>query len=599
MKALLLPSVASLLVVSCAPAEDEEPTEQIQAFFDRFTAEWIRHDPDLAISARWLEGEEQAALERQLTPRTREWKLDRIARARRGLAQLSRFDLEELSDDERLSAEIMGSQLQMLVDGEQYLDFEYPLQQMNGANVSLPNALTVSHPLRTSQDADSYVARLAQVGERLREAAVEAEYQAQLGVVPPRFIVQATIAQMRSFTEPPPAESPLVTTLTEKMQSVADLSAEDRSRLSAEAARIVEEQVYPAWREAIAVLERELPSAPSDAAVAQFPGGDEAYRYFLRRFTTTDLGPDEIHEIGLQEVGRIESEMDVLFRQVGLADGTIQERTERLRERLAYPNTQAGRRAIMADIDTLIAGAQVRSAALFTAVPETPVIAQPYPEFRWESAAASYTAPPPDGSRPGIFQMPLRPNELTRFALRSLVHHETVPGHHFQIALAVEDDDLPAFLRVRAFGGISASTEGWALYAERLAIEEGWYEGDVEGRIGALESLLFRARRLVVDTGLHTQGWTRQQAIDYGIVPSEVDRYVAWPGQACSYMIGQLRIVELRERARAALGARFSLRAFHDLVLGLGSVVPLDVLEGAVDRWIAAGGPGEVASPAA
>ena len=575
-----------MLLAACGQTDDAEPAPEIGAFFDRFTAEWIRHDPNLAVSTRWLEGEEQAALERRLTPETRAWKLERIERARQGLGELARFDLNALSEDERVAADIMRSQLQMLVDGEPYLDFEYPLQQMNGANVSLPNQLTVTHPVRTAQDAERYVARLGQVGERMREATGEQARRAELGIVPPRFIVQATIDQMRSFIAPPPAENPLATTLADKMRDVAELSAEDRSRLTAEAARIVEEQVYPAWREAIAALERVLPDAPADAAVTQFAGGEEAYAYFLRRFTTTDLTADEIHEIGLAEVARIETEMDALFRQVGLPDGTIQERIERLRERLAYPTTDEGRRAIMADIDTLIADALERSAALFSTMPESPVVAQPYPEFRWESAAASYTAPPPDGSRPGIFQMPLRENELTRFALRSLVHHETVPGHHFQIALAVEDEDLPAFLRLRAFGGISASTEGWALYAERLAIEEGWYEDDVEGRIGALESLLFRARRLVVDTGLHTKGWTRQQAIDYGIVPSEVDRYVAWPGQATSYMIGQLRIVELRERAREALGDRFSLRDYHDLVLGLGSVVPLDVLERAVDRWI-------------
>jgi uncharacterized protein (DUF885 family) len=219
-------------------------------------------------------------------------------------------------------------------------------------------------------------------------------------------------------------------------------------------------------------------------------------------------------------------------------------------------------------------------------MPSSPVVARPYPEFRWPNAAASYTAPPLDGSRPGVFQMPLRPDQLTRFALRSLVYHETVPGHHFQIALANEDTSLPRFRQMRAFGTISATTEGWALYAEHLAAENGWYEGDVEGLIGQLESQLFRARRLVVDTGLHAMRWTRRQALDYGIdEPSEVDRYVVYAGQACSYMIGQLRIIELRERAREALGTRFSVADFHDVILGLGSV-PLGVMEAEVERWI-------------
>ena len=182
--------------------------------------------------------------------------------------------------------------------------------------------------------------------------------------------------------------------------------------------------------------------------------------------------------------------------------------------------------------------------------------------------------------------MPLRPSQLTEFSLRSLVYHETVPGHHFQIALSIENPDLPAFRQILAFGGMAASSEGWALYAERLAAEEGWYDDDPAGRVGQLNSALFRARRLVVDTGLHAMGWTRQEAIDFGIEPSEVERYVVFPGQACSYMIGQRKIVELRERAREVLGDRFSLREFHNVVLRTG-VVPLSILEQVVDEYIA------------
>jgi len=234
----------------------------------------------------------------------------------------------------------------------------------------------------------------------------------------------------------------------------------------------------------------------------------------------------------------------------------------------------------------MLADALVRSASgLFDRMPKADVIAQPYPRFRWDNAAASYTAPPLDGSRPGIFQMPLRPSRLTNFALRSLVYHETVPGHHFQIALVGEDPNLPKFMQTRAFGGSAASSEGWALYAEQLANEFGWYEGDIEGLLGQLDSALFRARRLVVDTGLHAKGWTREQAIDFGIEASEIERYVVMPGQATSYMVGQLRITELREKAKAALGDKFEIAQFHNVVLGLG-VVPLPVLERAVDAYI-------------
>jgi uncharacterized protein (DUF885 family) len=200
--------------------------------------------------------------------------------------------------------------------------------------------------------------------------------------------------------------------------------------------------------------------------------------------------------------------------------------------------------------------------------------------------AANYSAPAPDGSRPGIYQFPRRLDRMTKVGLRSVTYHESVPGHHFQIALQVENEALPTFRQIWAFGGISAFAEGWGLYAERLVVEEGWYEGDPEGLLNALDSQLFRARRLVVDTGLHTKGWTRQQAIDYGMPVSEVERYVVNPGQACSYMIGQLKIVELREKARKELGEKFSLGEFHNLVLQT-AMVPLTLLEKEVDRYVA------------
>src|SRR5262249_15892492 len=198
----------------------------------------------------------------------------------------------------------------------------------------------------------------------------------------------------------------------------------------------------------------------------------------------------------------------------------------------------------------------------------------------------SYSAPSPDGSRPGTFQYPLRPSQMTKFGLRSVVYHETVPGHHFQIALQVENTTLPRFRQLGTFGGNGAFGEGWGLYAEHLAAESGWYGGDPEGLLGQLNWELFRARRLVVDTGLHAEHWTRQQAIDYGIEPSEVDRYVVWPGQACSYMIGELKLIELREKARQALGDKFSLREFHNVILRTGNV-PFEVLGHEIDSYIA------------
>src|SRR5262249_42960621 len=221
--------------------------------------------------------------------------------------------------------------------------------------------------------------------------------------------------------------------------------------------------------------------------------------YDLRRFTTTRLSPEAIHDIGLREVKRLEGEMEKVLVRLGRTQGSLRERTDALERELAYPDSGEGRAAIMADIDRILRDAEKRSPALFAEPPKAPVIARPYPQFRWASAAASYSFPAPDGSRPGTFQMPLRRSQLTRYGLRSLVYHETVPGHHFQIALEQENPALPRFRQLRAYGFISAYGEGWALYAERLAAEAGWYEGDAEGLLGQLQAELFLARRLGVD----------------------------------------------------------------------------------------------------
>jgi len=571
------------LAVSLAHAQPQP----IEEFFETFTAEWVRANPNLAISTGYFSGEEQRLLEQQLTPLGPEQRRAQLERARRGLAQLAQYDLSSLPDALRISAEVMQWQLQMIVEGEAFEDYDFPLQQMSGANVNLINQLTVVHPLRSLADMESYLARLQLVDDRMNEALLQSRQLAERGIIPPSFILSATIEQLSRFISGPAEDNPLTTTLISKTADLADITDTQRSEFAARAAIVVEQEVYPAWQAAVDALQNQQARATSDAGLWRFPNGADIYAYQLRRYTTTDYTADQIHDIGLREVARIEETMDGLLRQLGLNDGSIQERVATLRERLAYSNDDEGRAQIMRDIDIMVADALVRSAGgLFDRMPKADVIAQPYPRFRWDNAAASYTAPPLDGSRPGIFQMPLRPSRLTNFALRSLVYHETVPGHHFQIALVGEDPNLPKFMQTRAFGGSAASSEGWALYAEQLANEYGWYDGDIEGLLGQLDSALFRARRLVVDTGLHAKGWTREQAIDFGIEASEIERYVVMPGQATSYMVGQLRITELREKARAALGDRFEIAQFHNVVLSLG-VVPLPVLERAVDAYIA------------
>jgi uncharacterized protein (DUF885 family) len=570
-------------------AQNQGKGRTIADFFREFTDDWVRHDPDLATSTRYFSGSEQDRLERQLTPRTLDWRRDRIRRARLGLADLRRFDRTRLTDAQRLAADVMEWQLDMRVREEPFLDYTFPLEQMNGANVGLVETLTVRHPLATERDAENYIAALNQVAARLDESTAEARRLEARKFIPPQFILAATIKQMQSFAAMTPAQNPFVTAFADRISTIQSLPVTQREKFRSEAEKIVESQIYPAWMRALTVLQAQAGRATDAAGLWRLPGGPDAYTYFLGYYTTTKLTPDEIHEIGLMQVNRIETDMDRLFRQIGRTDGSVKDRIAKLSADLEYPNPRSdeSREQIMRDIDGIIRDAERRAALLFDKRPMSPVVARAFPAFREANAAANYNAPAPDGSRPGTFQYPRRIENMTKFGLRSTVYHETVPGHHFHIALQVENTSLERFLQLRTFGGISAITEGWALYAERLAAESGWYGDDIEGRLGQLDAELFRARRLVVDTGLHSKKWTRAQSIDYGIEASEVERYVVNPGQACSYMIGQLKISELREKARQALGERFSLRNYHNVVLTTG-VVPLDILAREVDRSVSA-----------
>jgi len=580
-------SLLCLCLLALPALAQAQGSSNIEQFFDTFTADWVRRDPDLATATRYFSGAEQDRLEQQLTPNTRAFELERVALAKRGLNELAKFDTAKLTESQRLSAQLMHWMLDSVVRGDEYSDYRFPLEQFGGANVELVETLTLRHPVATEKDASNYVKRLAQVAQRMDESLVEAQRVATKGLIPPAFIIKTTLASMRTFRDVAPDQNPLVTVLAQKMGAIEGMAPEQRTKLQAEATKLVGAQVYPAWDRAIKLLESLQPKATDDAGLWRFKGGDAAYKFFLSRFTTTTLTPEEIHQIGLKQVASIEGQMDTILKQLGRTEGPVRERIEKLRNDLRYPDpaSDASRAAIMKDTNAFIEDALKRSQSLFDLQPKTKVIAQPFPRFREASAAANYNRAPLDGSRPAIFQIPLRDQRMTKFGLRSLVYHETVPGHHFQIALEQENTSLPRFRQARVLGGISALSEGWALYAEKLVAENGWYEGDPEGLLGMLDAQLFRARRLVVDTGLHAKHWTRQQAIDYGIEASEVERYVVNPGQACAYMIGQLKLLELRDKARNTLGPKFTPQAFHNVVLKTGTA-PLDMVAGEVDRYI-------------
>jgi uncharacterized protein (DUF885 family) len=576
---LLLAAASAALVHAAAPSFDQ--------WADAFAADWMRASPQAATSQQYFTGAEQDALDRRLTPITREARAARVALAKRGLDELKQFDRTQLDASQRISAATMAWLLDDIVRSEPFSEYNFVFQQFSGLQVNLVNFLSQTHPIRNRRDIENYLARLDLVAAQMDEGIAQAKERAAKGYLPPKFILTSTLAQFDRFLAGEPAKNVLVSSLDERAAKLKDLSAEDRAQFTAAAAKTVTDSVIPAFRRAQALLQAQLPLATDEAGISRFPGGDAAYANALHHLTTTDLSAAQVHELGLKEVTRIETEMDGLFKQLGYNTGTIKERMEKLDADSQPPAEPDPRPMLLARYDEILRDAEKRAALMFDLRPVAPVVVKREPPFTEKTAAAHYTPPAKDGSRPGTFWAPLPGPKFEINEMRTLVYHEAVPGHHFQIALQYEMTNLPRFRRDGVFGFISAHGEGWALYAENLAAESGWYDGDPKGHLGQLNDELFRARRLVVDTGLHTMHWTRQQAIDYGIKASEVERYVVWPGQACSYKIGMLKILELRAKAKAALGDKFSLKEFHNVVLRAGNV-PLAVLEQVIDDYIAA-----------
>ena len=572
--------------VSLLPAAQRPGVpDSFESWVNRLTADWIR-DPAAADSdaaAGSGDEEEAGALWTEGLQARRD---RRLRLAQEGLAGLARWPESGMTPSQRVSAAMLRWQLERVVEAAAFADHQNLslFEQRRGLHVALVESLTERASWRRPSDVTLYLARLDRFAPRLGEGLELARGSARRGFGPPRFILERVQTQLRMFLDHAPAANPLVATLGERMKGIEGLTAAAQAEALAKARTLVTDEIRPAYQRVLVWVEEVLPGAAREAGWSRLPKGAEAYAAALRGFTTTNLGAAEIHAIGRREVARLEAEAEVILRQLGHTEGTFNERMAKATQGPLVEATDP-RAALIARYTEYIRDAERRSEALFNRRPRAPVEVRRVPPLTERVSSAYYTVPPTDGSRPGIFWVPLPGNVFFYGArMRSLAYHEAVPGHHFQLAIQQEQRDLPRFRARRTFGGISAHSEGWGLYAERLAVEQGWYEGDPAGKLGAIGSELFRARRLVVDTGLHTQGWTREQAIAYGISASEVERYITNPGQACSYMIGMLRILEIRERVRTALGSAFSLPDFHEVVLTTGSV-PLAVLEQVVADW--------------
>jgi uncharacterized protein (DUF885 family) len=468
---------------------------------------------------------------------------------------------------------------------------------MFGTQVQLASFMQTTHVVKNEKTARNYVSRLRAMGGKLDGLTAEMQRQSAAGVVLPPALLERSLVVIGDTIAPAPEASPFVTTFVERMAKAQGLDEQAQAALRAEAIEAVRSSVYPAYERMRAALTAERSRAEGTAdGVGRLADGAAFYQAMLKQFTTTDYTPDQVHELGLAEVARINAEMDALLQSQGLEAGTVAERMAALGTdpRFLLPDTAAGREQLLAKYRAILDDMAARMPAYFRTIPPGKLAVERIPASAEKGSAGAYYNPAAlDGSRPGTFYANLRDtSEMPTWGMKTLSYHEGIPGHHFQIATAQGLEGLP---RIRQQPIYTAYVEGWALYAERLAAEIGLYAEDPFGDLGRLQAEMFRAVRLVVDTGLHARGWTREQAIEYMVntagmgeseVTSEVERYMALPGQACAYKVGQLKILELREKARAALGPKFSLKDFHTVVLENGAV-PLTVLERLVDDWVA------------
>ena len=528
---------------------------------------------------------------------------DDYAFAEQAIADVKKFDRARLDPQEQITYDVLldfyGSQAAFRPF--EWLSSEglYPISPMFGTQVQLASFLQTSHVVKNEKTARNYVARLQAMGGKLDGLTAEMQRQSAAGVVLPSALLERSLVVIDDTIEPSPEESPLVTSFVERMAKAEGLDDTLRSALRDEAIEAVRTSVYPAYERMRTALIAERPKSENVAdGVGRLPDGAAYYQAMLRQSTTSDYTPEQIHLLGLAEVARIDAEMDTLLKSQGLETGTVAERMAALHKdpRFLLPNTDEGREQMLARYRELLDDLAARMPEHFRTIPSGPLKVERIPTSAEKGSAGAYYSPAAmDGSRPGTFYANLRDtSEMPTWGMKTLAVHEGIPGHHFQIATALGLKGLPLIRQQPIY---EAYTEGWALYAERLAAEIGFYENDPFGDLGRLQAEMFRAVRLVVDTGLHAKGWTREQAIEYMVgttgqgeseVTSEVERYMALPGQATAYKVGQLKILELRERARAALGPKFNLKDFHTVVLESGAV-PLTVLEQLVDEWIASG----------
>jgi uncharacterized protein (DUF885 family) len=516
------------------------------------------------------------------------------------LATLHReFKLESLDASTQLSYKLFELEVERAAEEFRFRNDIYPISQMRGVHAQIPTFLINVHKVDNEKDAQAYIARLNAIPKLFDQVIVNLRTCEGKGVVAPKFVFPLVLEACHKVISGVPfdesgRDSPLLADFKKKVGALKEPNDAARSKLIDEAKGALSNSVKPAYEKLIAFLEDQSKRANGNAGVWKFPDGAEFYKMALRHTTTTNLSADEIHQLGLKEVARIHGEMEKIREKVGFK-GDLSAFFKFMRDdpQFYLPDSDEGRAKYLAKAVQIVDEMKKRLDELFITKPKADIVVKAVEKFRESSAgAAFYQQPAPDGSRPGMFYVNLRDmRDQPVYQLEALAHHEGIPGHHMQIAIAQELTGIPKFRKLGA--RFTAYTEGWGLYSELTPKEIGMYQ-DPYSDFGRLSLELLRAARLVVDTGMHAKKWTRDQAIDYlkqntpnseGECVDAINRYIVMPSQATAYKIGMLKILELREKAKHELGTKFDIRQFHDVVLTNGAL-PLDVLEDLVNRWI-------------
>lgn len=603
MKLLLLRTTAALLVAPtsifgfAATASSTETSDMAEADVDAKLAEFFKEYDDQELSFSPLSKAYRGIRDADYGKWNDPSEAAEIANYERGQAALAKmeaeFDKDRLSESSQLSYRLFQARAERSRKAFPFRRNDYVFDQMNGAQSQIPAFMINIHRVANIADAGAYVSRLYGVGPLIESLVAQSADRANDGIMVPDWVFPYVISDAQNVISGAPFtegdDSPIFEDLKKKVNAL-DISESEKSDLIARGKEALTDSLKPAYEKLISEMERQQKMAGDGDGVWRFENGAAYYAERLQNYTTTDLTADEIHQIGLDNVARIHDLMRKIMADVGF-EGSLQEFFVHLRTGDQYFHTS--REDYLAEAKAKLAEMEKKLPEFFNTLPDAPFVIKPVEAFREKSAGkAFYQSPAPDGSRPGTYYVNLYDlKSMSKTELEALAYHEALPGHHLQRAIQTELGDLPAFLK---FGGVTAYSEGWGLYTEELGKDMGFYT-DPYSDFGRLGMELWRACRLVVDTGIHDKKWSREKAIQYltdntpnpdGDIRKAIERYIVYPGQATAYMIGKLKILELRERAQSKLGDRFTMGDFHDIILKSGPV-PLNIMEERIDHWIA------------